>query len=180
MSLRKNWHNNDYRAITIGLLLLVVSSVLIWVAPSWSLTCDRPGNRCDLRSTDSSLKVSSRSIPFQDIKTARETCRCSGGQKSCACTVDLVLEQENVVAFAGLTDESSARILGNEVRTMLSNRVMKTGRVDRASGRGFGYALLFLSLLFIVLGVRNNMVASNKEELPMPVKKPAPRKVEES
>lgn len=153
---RSKWSNYDYRAVTAGVIFVLIAGIVFSSTPSHLLECSRGQEQCTVvEKTPTSTR--SHSFPLATIQKARKECDKSNGQSSCEWTVRLVVKGDTGNVFGGIKTEQEAERYVQAVRDFLDRRGPDTLRLSRSADYSWVLILSGVGLVLIILGIRKNM-----------------------
>ena len=151
------WRNYDYRAITAGVIFLIIAVIVLLSSPSISLQCIRSQDQCSIveKSVSSTRTTTLR---LKSIDKAKKNCDKSKGQSTCEWNVKFVVKGDNGDVFSGIKSEQEAERYLQAMRDFLDGRGPDAMNLSRPPDLSWVWVLGAVGLLLVALGIRKNMV----------------------
>ena len=150
-----NWQNYDYRAVTAGVVISTIATIVLLSSPARSVQCRRADSVCDV--VDSKpLSEQRRPLPLASIEKATRSCVRSGSASECKWSVRFNVKGSDGQLFEGITDSTESERIVRDLNDFLEHKTDNVS-VRRPADRTLGWVFLALGAVLVVLGVRKNL-----------------------
>lgn len=151
-----SWSDHDYRAITAGVVFLLMALVAYLASPTYVLDCRKDRQRCELQE-GGAFHATRNVVDLAAIERVKKECEPQEHVSTCTYAVLFVHPKSRDRVFANISTAEEADKVIADLHAFLNDPTRFSLRISRTSDRAWVYILASLGAVLVALGIRKNL-----------------------